>query len=97
VGAVRQVSSQLGRIIELVQQVTPGFEKVHIGMEAQAQGAEQIRAAMGQLSESTQQTAEALRENSGAITQLNESARDLQQRFTRFRMGENGVGPARAD
>ncbi|RRQ23144.1 methyl-accepting chemotaxis protein [Thiohalobacter thiocyanaticus] len=83
---VRNVSSQLGRIIEEVENLIPRYEEVHEGMQSQAQGANQINDAMVQLAESSQQTAESLRQSNGAIQQLNEAARRLQEGVSHIRL-----------
>ena len=86
VGEVGRIGSQLGQIIEQVQALTPRFESVNEGMQAQAQGAQQISEAMVQLSEAARQTAESLRDTNGAIGQLNDAARGLQQEVSRFKV-----------
>ncbi len=77
VDEVRQVGGQLAQIIQHVQTMTPRFESVNEGMQAQATGAQQISEALGQLSEAAQQTVESLRQSGLAIEQLNETARGL--------------------
>ena len=83
---VRNVSSQLGRIIEEVENLIPRYEEVHEGMQSQAQGATQINDAMVQLAETSQQTAESLRQSNGAIQQLNEAARRLQEGVSHIKL-----------
>jgi methyl-accepting chemotaxis protein WspA len=83
---VRRVGSQLGHIIEQVDNLIPRFEEVNEGMSSQAQGAQQIRDAIVQLSESAQQTADSLRQSNGAIMQLNEAANRLQDGASHFRV-----------
>lgn len=86
VEAVKQVGLQLAKIIDQVQEVSPRYEAVHVGMQAQSQGAQQISQSMSQLSETTQQTASALRETNRAIEGLNEAANGLQRMFSRFKL-----------
>jgi len=86
VEAVKQVGMQLAKIIDQVQEVSPRYEAVHVGMQAQSQGAQQISQSMSQLSETTQQTASALRETNRAIEGLNEAANGLQRMFSRFKL-----------
>jgi methyl-accepting chemotaxis protein WspA len=74
---VRAVGTQLVQIIDQVQTLTPRFETVNVGMEAQAQGAQQISVAMEQLSEASQQTANTLYDSTRAIEQLNDAAQSL--------------------
>lgn len=83
---VRQVGSQLARIIEQVETLIPRFEEVNEGMSSQAQGGQQIRDAIVQLSESAQQTADSLRQSNGAIMQLNEAAGRLQEGASHFQV-----------
>ncbi len=83
---VRQVGAQLAQIIEQVETLIPRFEEVHEGMTSQAQGGQQIRDAIVQLSESAQQTADSLRQSNGAIQQLNEAAARLQEGASHFRV-----------
>lgn len=81
---VRQVGGQLSQIIQHVQTMTPRFEMVSEGMNAQATGAQQISEALGQLSEAAQQTVETLRQSGLAIDQLNETAQGLKTSIERI-------------
>jgi methyl-accepting chemotaxis protein WspA len=81
---VRAVGTQLGQIITQVQALTPRFDTVNQGMHMQAEGAQQIRAAMGQLREAVQQTASSLHESTRAIAQLDLAAQGLHDEITRF-------------
>ena len=83
---VNVVSTQLARIIDEVQALTPRFESVQQGMHFQAQGAEQIKQAMVQLSESAQQSVDSIRHSNGAINALNNAAQILQSGVTKFRV-----------
>lgn len=83
---VRQVGAQLAVIIEQVETLIPRFEEVNEGMSSQAQGGNQIRDAIVQLSESAQQTADSLRQSNGAIMQLNDAAKRLQEGASHFRV-----------
>ena len=82
----RQVGAQLAHVIEQVDTLIPRFEEVNEGMTLQSQGAQQIRDAIVLLSESAQQTADSLRQSNGAILQLNEAARRLQEGASHFRV-----------
>ena len=84
VGEVREVGTQLGKIIMQVENLIPRFEDVHAGMQSQSLGAQQISEAMIQLAESSQQTADSLRQSNGAIMQLNDAARRLQEGVSHF-------------
>ncbi len=77
VDEVGQVGAQLAQIIAHVQTMTPRFESVNEGMQAQATGAQQISEALSQLSEAAQQTVDSLRQSGLAIEQLNEAAGGL--------------------
>jgi len=83
---VRQVGCQLAHIIEQVETLIPRFEEVNEAVASQAQGGQQIRDAIVQLSESAQQTADSLRQSNGAIMQLNEAALRLQEGASHFRV-----------
>ena len=83
---VNQVSSELTQIIHEVQELTPRFESVQEGMHFQSQGAEQIKTAMMQLSESAQQTVETIRHSNGAIDQLNDAAQSMQSSVSKLRV-----------
>ena len=81
---VRQVTGQLGEIIQQVQALTPRFEAVNEGMQTQATAASQISDALGQLSETTQQSAQAGRQNAEAIDLLSSASHGLQEAVSRF-------------
>lgn len=86
VHAVSGIGARLGRIIEQVKILTPRFESVNEGMQAQSAGARQISEAMTQLSEGAHQTRESLRQFNEATEQLKEAARGLQQEAARFKV-----------
>ncbi|HIK11645.1 MAG TPA: methyl-accepting chemotaxis protein [Oscillatoriaceae cyanobacterium M33_DOE_052] len=81
---VRTISQQLALIIDQVKALTPSFEDVNQGMEAQSTGAGQISSAMVQLSEQAAQTAETLAETNRALEQLNDAAQGLRRAVSRF-------------
>ena len=83
---VRNISAQLAKIIQQVQDLTPRFEMVNQGMEAQSQGAQQISEAMVQLREASIQTADSLRETNRALEQLNSAASGLRQEVSHFKV-----------
>ncbi len=83
---VRQVGSQLTHIIDQVQALTPRFEMVNDSMHQQSQGADQIKQAIVQLSESAQQTVESLRQSNVVIDRLNDAAHGLQSGVSRFKV-----------
>lgn len=84
VGVVDQVSEELTQIIQQVQTLTPRFEAVNEGMQAQALGAQQISEALAQLTDAAQQTVESLHQGNLAIEQLNEATSGLQAGVSRF-------------
>ncbi|MFH1476549.1 MAG: methyl-accepting chemotaxis protein [Verrucomicrobiota bacterium] len=86
VHAVSEIGVQMGRIIEQVKVLTPRFESVNEGMQAQSSGARQISEAMTQLSEGAHQTRESLRQFNEATEQLKEAARGLQQEAAQFKV-----------
>ena len=90
VGDVVQVSSQLADIIEQVQTLTPRFEHVQQGMHFQMQGAEQIKQAMMQLSESAHQAVISIRQSNSAIDALNDAAYALQNGVSKFTVRKSG-------
>lgn len=98
---VRQVGARLTQIIHQVQNLTPRFQTVNLGMHAQATGAQQISETLSQLTEAARQTADSLRQSNVAIEQLNGAARGLQTSVARFKLGlhpgrlhHNGNGDA---
>jgi len=83
---VGRISTQLARIIEQVQALSPSFENVNVSMAQQSNNATEINTAIVNLSEEMQQTMESLHESYSAIEQLNEAARGLQDEVGRFKV-----------
>ncbi|MGI0489093.1 HAMP domain-containing methyl-accepting chemotaxis protein [Pantanalinema rosaneae CENA516] len=83
---VATISEQMTQIIDQVQHLTPRFELVNQGMDAQTQGAQQISEAMMQLNSSSLQSTDSLREINLAIKQLNHVAQELRQEISRFQI-----------
>ena len=83
---IRNIGVQLAQIIEQVQSLTPRFDSVNRGMEAQSEGAQQISETMAQLGETSMQTADALREINSSIAQLNEAAHGLRHEISKFKV-----------
>ena len=83
---VGKISSQLTRIIEQVQALSPSFESVNVSMGLQSENARKINSSIANLSEEMQTTTESLRESFSAIEQLNEAARSLQDEVSRFKV-----------
>jgi len=83
---VGRISTQLAKIIEQVQALSPSFENVNVSMAQQSNNATEINTAIVNLSEEMQQTMESLHESYSAIEQLNEAARGLQDEVGRFKV-----------
>lgn len=83
---IRNIGVQLAEIIQQVQSLTPRFDSVNRGMEAQSEGAQQISETMAQLAETSLQTADALREINSAIALLNEAAQGMRHEISRFKV-----------
>jgi methyl-accepting chemotaxis protein WspA len=83
---IRSIGTQLSQIVKQVQALTPRFDTVKNGMEAQSESGQQISEAMFQLSSAFSQTAESLREINKAIEQLNEAAQGMRQEVSRFKV-----------
>ncbi len=83
---IRNIGVQLAQIIQQVQSLTPRFDSVNRGMEAQSEGAQQISETMAQLAETSMQTADALREINSSIAQLNEAAHGLRHEISKFKV-----------
>jgi len=86
---VNQVGTQLAGIIEEAQNFAPRFENVQQGMHFQSQGANQIKQAMMQLSESAHQAVISIRQSSSAIDALNDAAHTLQDGVSKFRVSKS--------
>ncbi|GAC1316056.1 MAG: Wsp signal transduction system chemoreceptor WspA [Collimonas sp.] len=83
---VQNVGVQLSQIIQQVQALTPRFQSVNEGVQAQAIGAEQISQALGQLSDAAHQSVESLRQSSQAIDELTLTANGLRNGVSRFKL-----------
>lgn len=83
---VGKISTQLTRIIQQVQALSPSFEEVNESMQIQSGNAKQINESIANLSEEMQQTMESLQESFMAIEQLNDAARGLQDEVSRFKV-----------
>jgi methyl-accepting chemotaxis protein len=88
---VNQVALQLAGIIEEAQNFAPRFENVQQGMHFQSQGANQIKQAMVQLSESAQQAVVSIKQSNSAIDALNDAAHTLQEGVSKFRVSKSIV------
>ncbi len=83
---VGSISAQFTQIIEKVQEFSPSLETVNSSMEVQSNDARQLNTAMENLNEESRQTTESFRESFLAIELLNETARDLQNEVSRFKL-----------
>ncbi len=83
---VEKIGTQLTRIIEQVQALTPNFEDVNGAMGEQSASAQEINNAMLDLNEEIQQTSDSLRESFLAIEQLNEAAKSLKDEVSLFKV-----------
>jgi methyl-accepting chemotaxis protein WspA len=83
---LQQVSGQLTQIIQQVQALTPRFDAVNEGMQAQATGAEQISEALTQLGQTARQTVESQAQSSRAIEDLNQVSSGLRNGVSRFKL-----------
>jgi len=70
IGEVASVSERLGRIIDPVHSVTRSLDQVHEGMQAQSEGARQIRDAMEKLRGDAGDSAASLTTLSAALDEL---------------------------
>ncbi len=86
VNEINKIGRQLDGIMKRVRTLTPRFESVNEGMEAQSQSAGQISETMEQLNLRTQNTLESLREFNLAAEYLNDAARGLQDEVSRFKV-----------
>lgn len=83
---VARISTQLKRIIDQVQALSPSFDSVVRSMTLQADSAQEIDGALADLGKEMQQTMSSLKESFEAIGQLNEAAAILQDEVSRFRV-----------
>jgi methyl-accepting chemotaxis protein WspA len=84
IGEVAEVSEKLGRVIEPVQSVTRALEQVHEGMEAQSQGARQIREAMESLRGDAAESSASLGVFTTSLAELRAAIAELEADTVRF-------------
>jgi methyl-accepting chemotaxis protein WspA len=99
IGEVAGVSERLGRVIDPVQSVTRSLEQVHEGMEAQSQGARQIRDAMDHLRCDAMESAASLAALSEALDAFRGAIRQVTAATEGFRLpdGEPERSPVLGD
>lgn len=83
---VHNISTQLGSIIEHVQELTDQFETVRQGMNTQASGAQQINNAMGQLTDAAQSTSTSIVAFNQATSDLRDAVGGLREEVTKFKV-----------
>ncbi len=83
---VAEISQQMADIIERVNGNSSRFENVNESMQSQAQGAEQISTAMGQLTTNAAQSAAAIREYARAANDLQNAIESLKSSVASFRL-----------
>ena len=88
-GEIEAIGAQLNRIIEGVQILAPGFERVNDAMSEQSEHSRKINDAMRYLSEEMRQTKTSLQETYQVIEQLNNAALELQTEVFRFNVTES--------
>lgn len=88
VDEVNGLSGSLAKIINQVQELTPRFDSVKVGMESQNVGAEQISEAMEQLKEGVERTTDSLEKFDSATKALNQSVAGLRGEVSRFSIKE---------
>ena len=81
---VNSVGIQLAHIIEHVQALSPNFDQVNAGMEHQSESVGEITRAMQDIQQDMQTSKTSLHETYSAIEQLNEAARALHTKISRF-------------
>lgn len=81
-----KISTQLTKIIERVQALSPSFEGVNIAMHEQSENVNNINDSMVDFEQGMQQIKESLLETYSAIEQLNEAAISLRERMSRFQV-----------
>lgn len=79
-----QISTQLTKIIEQVQALSPSCEQVNIAMQNQSENANTINDSMVYLGQGMQQIQNSLWESYSVIEQLNEAVLGLRERVTKF-------------
>jgi methyl-accepting chemotaxis protein len=94
---VDQIGAQISLIIGQVQALSPEFTTVSESMETQSQNAQEISAAMVNLSREFPQITEALRQTYAFIEQLHEAERRLEQEVERFKESGNGASQMNDD
>ena len=82
--SIARISTDLGRVIEYTQQLSPQFETVNQSMQTQSESALQISEAMSQLNDAARQTREFLTAFLSASNQLKSAVDGLEVEVDRF-------------
>ncbi|MBI3924813.1 MAG: methyl-accepting chemotaxis protein [Armatimonadetes bacterium] len=82
------VARQIREVILNVQEMSPRFESVNQGMQAQMEAAGHISQAMAELGDMAQRTVESIQEANHAIAQLNGTVVRMQERVSIFKVPE---------
>lgn len=98
---INQLGQEIENIISQVLGISPRFETVKEGMQAQATGASQISEAISQLNNAAQQTNASLQNFKSATQKLDRAVKDLDSGVSRFHtdaevrpVHDNEGGPA---
>jgi len=86
------IRQQFTEIISRVEAMTPRYEMVHMGMQNQSVGAQQISDAMWQLTESASQTSEAVGELNQVSLELHKAVGVLKKRIFQEETDQPGRG-----
>jgi len=86
---VDAISTQLTKIIEQVQLLSPNFENVNGAIGNQSQKARKIENAIIELSEDMDHTISSLRASFSSIEQLNKAVNDLQKEVSKFQVSSS--------
>lgn len=82
---ITKISSQLTRIINQVQVLSPKFSEINSAMENQSENAQKMNLTMTDLGVVMHETTESLQETFLAIGELNDAARRLHDQVSRFK------------
>jgi methyl-accepting chemotaxis protein WspA len=96
-GTVREVRGRLERVMLGVRVLEGLFREVGEGMNAQSEGAAQIREAMLHLSESADQTRQSLSQFQKVAAEMGAAAQALRDQVRRFAPGDEASNQAAND
>jgi len=87
---LRLAGEGIVKILEQVQAIAPRFQSVSVGVEAQANQAEQIGQSLRQLGAAASQAEATLQRSHALIEQLDGAARGLESSVARFKLSNHG-------